>query len=74
MRIQDYFTYVPTEGEVILKSKNFKGWRVKITLDLDVEYTKDGESFNEFEESDADYRLLMAMRQCDTWERVNANK
>ena len=74
MRIQDYFTYVPTEGEVILKSKNFKGWRVKITLDLDVEYTKDGKSFNEFEESDADYRLLMAMRQCDTWERVNADK
>ena len=74
MRIQDYFTYVPTEGEIILKSKSFKGWRVKITLDLDVEYTKDGEPFNEFEESDADYRLLMAMRQCDTWERVNANK
>ena len=74
MRIQDYFTYVPTEGEVILKSKNFKGWRVKITLDLDVEYTKDGKSFNEFEESDADYRLLMAMRQCDTWERINADK
>ena len=74
MRIQDYFTYVPTEGEIILKSKSFKGWRVKITLDLDVEYTKDGEPFDEFEESDADYRLLMAMRQCDTWERVNANK
>ena len=74
MRIQDYFTYVPTDGEIILKSKNFKGWRVKITLDLDVEYTKDGKPFNEFEESDADYRLLMAMRQCDTWERVNADK
>ena len=74
MRIQDYFTFVPTEGEIELKSKNFKGWRVKITLDLDVEYTKDGEPFNEFEESDADYRLLMAMRQCDTWERVNVDK
>lgn len=74
MRIQDYFTFVPTEGEIELKSKNFKGWRVKITIELDVEYTKDDKSFDAFEENDADYRLLMAMRQCDTWERVNANK
>lgn len=74
MRIQDYFTFVPTEGEIELKSKNFKGWRVKITIELDIEYAKDGKPFNAFEENDADYRLLMAMRQCDTWERVNADK
>lgn len=74
MRIQDYFTFVPTEGEIELKSKNFKGWKVKITIELDIEYTKDGKPFDAFEETDADYRLLMAMHQCDTWERINANK
>ena len=74
MRIQDYFTSVPTEGEIELRSKNFKGWKVKITIELDIEYTKDGKPFDAFEENDADYRLLMAMRQCDTWERLNVNK
>lgn len=74
MRIQDYFTFVPTEGEVILKSKTFRGWRVKITNDLNIEYTKDNKPFDAFEETDDDYRLLMAMRQCDTWEKVNVNK
>lgn len=74
LRIYDFATLVPTEGSITLKNKKFSGWKVVITTDINMEYYHNDKQVDDWEESDDKYRLLMAMRQSDTWEKVNVPK
>ena len=69
MRIQDFSTFIPTEGVITLKNKKFRGWKIVFNENVDLEYYYNNERVNDFEESDDKYRLLMAMRQDDCWEK-----
>lgn len=69
MRIQDFSTFIPTEGVIALKNKKFRGWKVVFNENVELEYYYNNERVNDFEESDDKYRLLMAMRQDDCWEK-----
>lgn len=69
MRIQDFSTFIPAEGVITLKNKKFRGWKVVFNENVDLEYYYNNERVNDFEESDDKYRLLMAMKQDDCWEK-----